>query len=209
MNDEEQELSFHSKNNYFEILCSFCFFENEDPLESDHNLAARRDPFKSPLDLHDLYIDKLQFFIDSLSLLSDIHINLFSHMINSPKFKTTILGLLAKGETSLRLKAFEILELVTNYYAQYCVSKTVYEIAVPNSQQLQGGKKQQNEVMEVEYINQDRLYISQLVIHCVKQSIDQHNPLSSQNDAYLQFNSLILLDFLFQNLLPVPTFQNE
>ena len=25
----------------------------------------------------------------------------------------------------------------------------------------------------------------------------------------MQFNALILLDYLFQNLLPVPTFQNE
>lgn len=33
--------------------------------------------------------------------------------------------------------------------------------------------------------------------------------LEQKSDSYLQFNSLILLDFLFQNLLPVPTFQNE
>ena len=28
---DEDHLSVHSKNNYFEILCSFCFFNNEDP----------------------------------------------------------------------------------------------------------------------------------------------------------------------------------
>jgi hypothetical protein len=33
--------------------------------------------------------------------------------------------------------------------------------------------------------------------------------LESKQDSYLQFNSLISLDFLFQNLLPVPSFQNE
>ena len=33
--------------------------------------------------------------------------------------------------------------------------------------------------------------------------------LDQKHDSYLQFNSLILLDFLFQNLLPVPSFQNE
>lgn len=57
--------------------------------------------------------------------------------------------------------------------------------------------------MEVEFVNQERLYISQIVVQCIKISLDQ------RNDSYLQFNSLILLDFLFQNLLPVPTFQNE
>lgn len=68
------------------------------------------------------------------------------------------MDLLEKGETGLRLKAHEILEVVTNYYSQYCVSKTVYEMAPQNSNN--SGKKAPNEVMEVEYINQDRLYIA-------------------------------------------------
>jgi hypothetical protein len=87
--------------------------------------------FKTPTDLHDLYIDKMQFYIDSLGLLTEIHINLFTSMIMHPKFKLTILALLQKGELSLRLKCHEILEVVTNYYSQFCVSKTVYELAVP------------------------------------------------------------------------------
>lgn len=52
-------------------------------------------------------------------------------------------------------------------------------------------------------MNQERLYVSQLVVQCVRASLEQ------KNDSYLQFNSTILLDFLFQNLLPVPSFQNE
>jgi hypothetical protein len=152
------------------------------------------------MDLHDLYIDKLQFFIDSLALLSEIHVNLYTSMITHPKFKGTLLGLLSKGETSLRLKCHEILEIVTNYYVQYCTSKTVYELAMPSSSNGTNKKGVATEVMEVEYINHERLYISQIVIQCVKQSLDQ------KNDSYLQFNSLILLDFLFQNLLPVPTY---
>jgi hypothetical protein len=50
--------------------------------------------FKTPTDLHDLYIDKMQFYIDSLGLLTEIHINLFTSMIMHPKFKSTILALL-------------------------------------------------------------------------------------------------------------------
>lgn len=57
--------------------------------------------------------------------------------------------------------------------------------------------------MEAEFIAHERLFISQIVIQVAKKS------LQNTNDCYLQFNALILLDFLFQNLLPVPTFQNE
>jgi len=45
--------------------------------------------------------------------------------------------------------------------------------------------------MEVEYINHERLYLSQLVLHVAVASLEQ------ADDAYLQFNSLIILDFLF------------
>lgn len=60
-----------------------------------------------------------------------------------------------------------------------------------------------NDTVEAEFISHERLYISQIVIQIVKFSLER------ATDCYLQFNSLILLDFLFQNLLPVPTFQNE
>lgn len=93
-------------------------------------------------------------------------------MITHPKFKDTILGLLSKGETSLRLKCHEILETVCNYYVQYCTSKTVYELAVANpSAKKSSQNPQQTEVMEVEYINHERLYMAQLVIACIRKSL--------------------------------------
>jgi hypothetical protein len=58
-------------------------------------------------------------------------------------------------------------------------------------------------MMEAEFISHERLYISQIVIQVARKSLEK------KQDCYLQFNALILLDFLFQNLLPVPTFQNE
>ena len=57
--------------------------------------------------------------------------------------------------------------------------------------------------MDAEFISHERLYISQIVIAVAKSSLER------TDDCYLQFNALIALDFLFQNLLPVPTFQNE
>ena len=38
-----------------------------------------------------------------------------------------------------------------------------------------------------------------MIVQCVRKSFE----LNSGNDSYLQFNSLILLDYLFQNILPV------
>jgi hypothetical protein len=92
--DEDDQISVHSKNNYFEILCNFCFFSNEDPSASDYK--ANAGDFRSIIDLHDLYIDKLQFFIDSLSSLTEIHQNLFTAMLSNPKFKAIVLSLLTK-----------------------------------------------------------------------------------------------------------------
>lgn len=69
--------------------------------------------------------------------------------------------------------------------------------------QSQTDPKKIQEQMEVEFINHERLYLSQIVLHVALRSLEQ------KEDAYLQFNSLIILDFLFQNLLPVPTYQNE
>ena len=130
--------------------------------------------------------------------MKELHVNLFTSLIANPKFKPTLMGLLTKGETDLRLKCHEILEIITNYYSKFCTSKTVYELAVPG---VSGDRRTvNNEMMEVEFINHERLYISQIVVQCVRTSLEQ------KNDSYLQFYSLILLDFLFQTLLPVPTF---
>lgn len=114
---DDDQISVHSKNNYFEIMCNFCFFNNEDTAATALKQPPAFGDFKTPTDIHDLYIDKMQFYIDSLGLLTEIYINLFTSMIMHPKFKSTILALLHKGELSLRLKCHEILEVVTNYYS--------------------------------------------------------------------------------------------
>ena len=89
--------------------------------------------FRSPHDLHELFIDKLQFFIDFLNLLGEKHINHFSSLIFSHKFKSTLFSLLNRGETNLRLKCHEILEIIGTYYMQCCSTKTLYELAIPNT----------------------------------------------------------------------------
>jgi len=56
---------------------------------------------------------------------------------------------------------------------------------------------------EVDIISQDRLALIQLFVKVAKTSLE------SANDSYLEFNSLILLDNIFQNLMPVPSYPNE
>ena len=102
-------------------------------------------------------MDRLQFFVETLQLLSEKHVKLFTSLILNPKFKSTLFSLLKKGETAMRLKAHEILEIVATYFITYCSSKTLYEIAVPRSASL---RAEQVEMMEVDFISCERLYIA-------------------------------------------------
>lgn len=56
-----------------------------------------------------------------------------------------------------------------------------------------GFENKEFEMMEVDFINHERMYISQMIIQCVRKSFEMNNG----NDSYMQFNSLILLDYLF------------
>lgn len=212
-----------------------CFFDNDDTLakvaanvllkdrtkgqQADDSYIRRDDTaqFRSPQDLHEIFVGKLQFFIDSLSLLGERHISQFNALISNKKFKSTLFNLLNVGETNIRLKCHEILEIIGTYFIQVCSSKSIYQVALPpgaertsgaNRGRLQDRGQQSGvdtELMEVDLISHDRLYIAQLIIQCVRKSFERTNG----DDSYLQFNSLILLDYLFQNILPVANFQNE
>lgn len=150
-----------SKADYFTEMTEFCFFQNK---VSNKNTMPQLD-FRSPTDLHDMFVDKLQFFIDSLTLLTDMHINLFTNLITHPNFKSQLMKLLTHGETNIRLKSHEILETLTAYFIQYCPSKTVYEFAGADGK---GGPEQ----MDAEFISHERLYISQIVINVARKSLE-------------------------------------
>ena len=68
------------------------------------------------MDMHELFIDKIQFFIDSLSLMSEAHIGMFTYLITNHSFKSTLVQLIEHGETHVRMKAHEILEALTSYF---------------------------------------------------------------------------------------------
>lgn len=130
-------------------MLNCCFFENTDEPSDAAAELLKNDPemnnnsviqsmsvierergyqFKSPQDLHELHLDRLQFFIDSIALLEERHVKLFQHILFNPKFKKTIFKFLDCGETNLRLKCHEILESVATYFVTYYSSKTLYEL---------------------------------------------------------------------------------
>jgi len=143
-------------------MCDFCFFDNVDQTFLHDKKTVRgldQVEFRDATDLHEINVDKLQFFVDSLTLLNDYHINLFTNLITHPSFKALLLQLLDHKETSIRLKSHEILESLTAYFVQYCPSKTVYEFTNDKA-----AKGRENEMMDAEFISHERLYISQIVI---------------------------------------------
>ena len=114
--------------------------------------------------------------------MNEQHITVFTNLITYPSFRSCLMSLIENGESQIRLKAHEVMEQLTQYYVQHCPSKTVYEFT-------NGSNK--NEQMDAEFIYHERLYISQIVIQVARASLEK------SNDCYLQFNSLILLDYLF------------
>lgn len=168
-----------SQDTLFDVMLDYCFFENDDePAQvaaeilrpvGDSGASAHIDDsilrkeknlqFRSPQDLHEIFIDKLQFFIDSLSMLSERHSPLFIKLLLNPKFKTCLFSLLERGETCIRLKCHEILEVIGQYYIQFVSKKILYELSVPGNPKS-ANRKQEYEVMEVEFISRERLYIA-------------------------------------------------
>ena len=146
----ENDLSANNnQGTFFEVMAQFCFFEN---LDTNYKSMARegtvraiddrRDhnshglpqlDFRGPMDMHELFIDKLQFFIDSLALMTEVHIGMFTYLITNHSFKAMLLKMLEHGETHVRMKAHEILEALTSYFVQCCPSKTVYEFPATGS----------------------------------------------------------------------------
>ncbi len=57
----EEQISIQAKTNFFEVLCDLCFFENIDSLQSENGEEA-----KAQMENHDMFIEKLQFFIDMI-----------------------------------------------------------------------------------------------------------------------------------------------
>ena len=218
---------------FFEVLLDYCFFDNDDSaartaarvlrgnaIDVDNAVREQEaNQFRSPQELLDVHVEKLQFFIESLSLLGERHTAQYVNLLLSRKFKVTLLSLLKRGQNNLRLKCHEILEILAAFHNNFMVKKKQVEVFVGNQntytpENLRGRGLAMNErtgfyekaigragrslpeahseVIDVEYMTPARIALAQLMIECVKRSCG-----GGGTDSYLQFNSLILLDNLF------------
>jgi hypothetical protein len=66
-------------------MSDFCFFANS-PQQISLNKLKQLE-FRSKQDLHDLFIENLNFFVESLSLMGESQINIFTNLITHPNFK--------------------------------------------------------------------------------------------------------------------------
>ena len=53
---EDDEISLHPMNNFFEVMCDHCFFNSEDV---GYSGSDKDGEFRSAGDLHEIYCDKL------------------------------------------------------------------------------------------------------------------------------------------------------
>jgi len=127
--DDEGSWAEH-RNVFFEVFCDVCFFENQDSEEKEVKSLNLRSDLTKKMELHENYQEKLQYFVESLhEQLNEFSVPLFTYLLYHPKFRPGVLGLLKKGQTALRVKSHEILEIVSNFFASYCVQKTMYEFS--------------------------------------------------------------------------------
>ena len=83
--DSAVDSSLSQRINYFETMSEFCFFSNSS--NASHASKMKQLEFRSSQDLHDLFLDKLNFFVESLTLMGESHINVFTNLITHPHFK--------------------------------------------------------------------------------------------------------------------------
>ena len=148
------------------------------------------------------FLERIDFFIEILQKLKEIHVSAFRNLLFNQNFKTALLWIISKSEIKCRLKCHEILEHLSTYFMTYCASRSIYEIADDEAAEKE---MMSDHVLtyEVDIISQDWLALTQLYVKVVRLSFE------NSNDSYMEFSSLILLDNIFQNLMPVPSYPNE
>lgn len=171
----ENREDIHAKS-FFDIILDVCIIENRD-INPNH---PKIDNKKAEI-VHERFMERLNFLMEMLKILGEAHKELFNNLIYMQGLDDFLKELIANGHSSIRLKAHEILEIISSYY-------------IENNHPNQS---------EGELIRKEQLIIGKLILDIAKRSLE------NVSDSYIQFNSLILLDLMFQTILPVPSFQSE
>ena len=184
----------------FNITVSYLIFNNKDINPDDQK------DVRDLIELHTNYKERITFFIDIIQKFRNIHINLFRELLINTYFHNFIFQLLKKGELELRIKSHEILEILSKSMS-YLTEEEMnhhHDMESDNSTNIESNHpRNANDSRNAEFISPERLALIQLYYRVAKMSLE------TENDFYLQFSALILLDNIFQNLMPVPSFANE
>ena len=196
--DEDDEMQMID---IFNTTISYLIFNNQDIKCDDDSQEV-----KNLIELHSVYKERISFFIDIIQKFKEIHINLYRELLINTHFHNFIFQLLKKGELELRIKSHEILEILSRWmsYISNRVDSMSEGASTLGSHNIESvHPRNKNDKRDVEIITPERLALIQLYYRVAKMSLD------TEHDFYLQFSALILLDNIFQNLMPVPTYANE
>ena len=184
----------------FNTTVAYLIFNNKDISGDDDSKEVRE-----LIELHTIYKERIAFFLEIIQKFKEIHINLYRELLLNTHFHTFIFQLLKKGELEMRIKSHEILEILSKSMTYLIKAENMSEgVSTLNSNNIESiHPRNRNDGKEVEMITPERLALIQLYYRVAKMSLE------AENDFYLQFSALILLDNIFQNLMPVPSFANE
>jgi hypothetical protein len=150
--------------------------------------------------------------LELLKALDDTHKPLYSVLLTNRGLEPFLTALLRSGQSAIRIRGYEFLELIVNYYMTHVLRQkpdaghgTEGATTGPLLSTLQSNQVNASfsSGFEGELVRHEQLVLAQLILSASKKSAE--NPA----DAYMQFNALVLLDLLFQSLLPVPSLQTE
>jgi hypothetical protein len=196
--DEEDEMQLIE---IFNTTLAYLIFDNK-----DIDFENGKKEVRELIELHNTYKERISFFLDIIQKFREIHVYLYRELLLNTQFHGFIFQLLKKGELELRIKSHEILEVLSK--SMNFISHPTVDASDPllpgSSHDVESlHPRNRNEGREVEVITPERLALIQLYFRVAKMSLE------TENDFYLQFSALILLDNIFQNLMPVPTYANE
>ena len=198
---------------FFDVVLDYCMIQNKDVDFTALEILGKKDS-KKPGNLHEKFMEKLNFLIDLLKSLSENHRSLYCKLIRYQNLGEFLKNLINNGHSSIRLRAHEIMEILCNYYIAH-MQNVVANRQNHNSflmrqqeeskkiREISAGSDLSSALTSNEMIRKDQLLLGKHILGVVKQSLEV------TPDSYMQFNSLILLDLMFQSILPVPSFSAE
>ena len=199
------ELCDKSKT-FFEITTQICIIEN-----ADVSNQPQKEKYKNKnAAIHEKFLEKLIFFLEVIKALGEHHRKLFSELLNKPGLESFLIKLTESGHSSIRLRAHEILETLCSCYIANVAKWRSLPLQSVDSLNTAGTLMTTNQStssilsgMDGNVIRKEQLLLGKLIVKIAKRSFE------AAADSYMQFNALILLDLMFQSILPAPSFQAE